>query len=185
MNIKGTAVKVTDEYVKKFYPEKYEVWKETLPEDSKKIFQDIILSSNWYPIKPAFIEPTKVVANFFFASDYEKAAFEIGKYSAEVALKGIYKIFLKVASIPFIIKRTPTIYKTYYDKGNMIVEKTEDNYAILRLFDIDIEHEILFYRIGGWMAGVPPLVGRKFVDLKIDKEIKHNQITATFKFRWE
>jgi len=31
-----------------FHPEKYSIWLETLPENSKKIFMETVLPSSWY-----------------------------------------------------------------------------------------------------------------------------------------
>ena len=94
MKIKGTAVKTTPEYIKKFHPDKYNDWLSKLPPDSRQIMSQPIIATDWYPLTESVTIPTQVIAEMFFNHDEEKAARTLGGYSAETALKGVYKIFI-------------------------------------------------------------------------------------------
>ncbi|MBP1669883.1 MAG: hypothetical protein H6Q21_2249, partial [Bacteroidetes bacterium] len=58
MEIKGSAVKSIPDFIKKEHQEKYNEWLDALPEESRIIFQDAVLPSNWYSLREAGIVPT-------------------------------------------------------------------------------------------------------------------------------
>ena len=105
MKIKGTGIKTTRDFIKTRFPEKYNEWLTTLPESSRKIYTDPISISEWYSIKEGYLIPVDKMIEFFFENDVDTGAEALGKYSAETALKGVYKVFLLVATPAFLMKR--------------------------------------------------------------------------------
>lgn len=161
MQIKGTAVKVTQEYVNHFFPEKYNAWFDNLPEKSKQIFEKAIFPNQWYDLMDAVIIPTMEVSKMFFDRNDEKAAFELGRYSAETALKGIYKIFLRVSSPQFVISRATNIFDTYYTPAVIQIDEKSDKGMSIRLEGFDKENILIMKRIEGWIAKTLELVAKK------------------------
>ena len=51
------------------------------------------------------IEAIKTPGDTFFNGNFLKAAYEMGKFRGEKALGGIYKIFIRIPSLDFIIKK--------------------------------------------------------------------------------
>ena len=83
MEIKGTAVKSIQEFVKNNFTDDYKKWLDTLPENSNKIMMGGVFANNWYSMKDAAIEPTKNIAKLFYSNDIKKAAHISGRYSAK------------------------------------------------------------------------------------------------------
>lgn len=155
MEIKGTSLSNISKYIKKHHPNNYEIWIDELPDASKKIFNDIILVSKWFDLTDGYINPVKVAGKLFFDNNIEKAAYEISKHSSIVSLNGVYKIFVKIASIDFVFKRAVNIFKTFYsDEANLIVEKPTDKTLFLKVTGFEKGEELIFDGISGWADGI-------------------------------
>ncbi len=172
MNIKGTALISTVNFVKKYFAEQYEEFLFALPEKIHIIFQEGILASNWYPVKEAYIESTITIANLFYNGDVEKAAYELGKFSGFEALKGIYKIFVKIASMDFVLKRLDSIFATYYSEGGLKVED-KGKVKIFKITGFKKDEAIIITRIAGWAEALFTVIS------KAPSKVEHTYIEVS------
>lgn len=154
MEIKGTAVKSTRGYIAQHFSTRYQEWLDLLPTESKEYYQEVILSGNMYPIVEALLKPTEVAGDLFFDGDYAKAGYELGKSSAVEALSGIYKIFVKIASVDFVLKRVKSIFSTYYSSGRFDIVSNENNRIEFFVSGFSEGENLIFDRIAGWIDGV-------------------------------
>jgi hypothetical protein len=161
MKIKGTSVLSTLHFVKTKFPSQIQIWIESLPEDSKKIFSNPIIAAQWYAFIPGMIEPTEKIGEMFYNGDKTKTAYETGKFSAEEGLKGIYKIFVKIASTKFVLRKTSQIFNTYYDGASMEILEQTDNTAVFKVLGIQTEGRLFFERLKGWMEKTIEIVNNK------------------------
>jgi len=150
MKIKGTVVKSMQDYIKEKHSEKYNEWFDMLPSESKKIFSDIIFASEVYELIDGIIKPTEVVAVLFFNADTEKAAYECGKYSGYKALKSVYRIFLKITSVDFVLRRAASIFSAYYASGKLETNEYTDEYVKFAISGLNNDEKLALYRISGW-----------------------------------
>ena len=150
MKVKGIAVKSIKEYIKENYPEKYDEWIEAMPEASKKIHQDLIYASKLYSVIDAVLKPTETAAILFDKGDAEKMAYNMGKYSGMKALKSIYKIFVKITSLDFVLKRITSMYSTYYDSGAVKLTHRDDKTAKFLILGLNEAEKLNLVRIAGW-----------------------------------
>jgi len=169
MDIKGTAVKSISEYVQKEYPEKYKAWLRSLPPDSQTIFKDGIISANWYDIEQAAIIPTKKVGEVLF-DDCKKGAWESGRFSAEQALNGIYKLYVKFSSPNHIIDRAGRVFSAYYSGSEMKAINKQKNSVQVEIVKFETPNELIEYRIGGWMERALEISGCDCDTLKVKIE---------------
>lgn len=109
MQVKGTGIKTTKEFVLKNFPDDYEGWIESLSIESKPYFVETTNFTRWYPIKEAYIDPGNKIIELFFQGDIKAGGEALGRFSANYALKGIYKVFLLVASPKHLINRAQKI----------------------------------------------------------------------------
>jgi len=167
MKIKGTAVKSTPQFVKDVHKDKYNKWLASLPQASKDIMQKSIDVTAWYPLTEAVIIPTENIAKLFF-SDSKEAAFEVGKYSAEVALKGVYKVFMMIATPIFMISRAAKIFSTYYDPAEIKVVENKNNKALIQVRKFKEKDCLIAYRIAGWLVSALEMMHKKNVRYNID-----------------
>ena len=180
MEIKGTAVKSTQKFVKENFPDRYEEWIASLSENSRNIYKDIILSGNWYPLIDAIILPTEKIGEIFYNSEIKQLAYDIGKASALQALSGVYKIFVRIASLEFVLKRIKTIFSTYYSTGVFKLVKNDKRIISFEITGFKKGEELIFERIAGWVDGIFNIVSNKTkqVDYTITNK-DNNFIEAT------
>lgn len=183
MKIKGTAVKSIPDFVQSRYPDQYKNWFTQLPPDSQKLFRDGISTANWYDMNHAATIPTQKVGEVIF-KDIKKGAWESGRYSAEVALNGIYKLYVKFASPEHIIERAGRVFSAYYEGSDMRVlnsSKKNVEVAIMQLTNI---HEVIEYRIGGWMEKALEITGCKDLKIEIKSSLSKGADKTLYVITW-
>ncbi len=184
MNVKGIAVRATYNYVKDKYPERFAEWLNSLPHNSKKIFTNQILPSEWYPAYDAVIVPTKLIGTMFLGTP-EKAADEVGRYSAREALKGVYKIFARLSSINYIIKRSVSIYSNYWDTGKFTIISNEKGNSMMRLSEIPDDFYLVIHRVAGWIFEIPLIMKKNLKKYELKKVQRGRYIDGYFYIEWE
>ncbi len=185
MEIKGSAVKSIPEFVKTRYTDQYENWKNALPEGVKEIFEKPVLPSNWYPLSDGGIVPTETLGKVFFNEDSREAAWQAGRFSAEIALTGIYKFFVKASTPHFIIARAGKIFSTYYRPSEMKVMGKGDKSVNLQILKFDEPNEVIEYRIAGWMEKGLEISGCKNVRVSMPKSLARGDEVTEFDIQWE
>jgi len=169
MEIKGSAVKVTYDYVKNYFPDRLNEWIQSLPNESKTIFQKPIYATEWFPLSESVIIPTRQVGVMFFNSNEIEAGLAIGRYSAEMALKGIYKIFVRISTPQFVLSRATSVFSTYYNHAEITIIETSSNKAILDFNQFERKDELIMHRVSGWIE--------KTLDITLKKSIKMNLVS--------
>jgi hypothetical protein len=183
MEIKGSAVKSIPEFIRKFHPEKYSAWMELLPEPSRQIFAGGVLPSGWYPMQDAAIVPTEALGTLIFG-DAVKGAWQCGRYSAESALTGIYKFFIKAASPFFIIERAGRIFSTFYQPSVMEVVQKGTDYVILHITRFDEPSNLIEGRIAGWIEKAMEIHGVSFVTVDITRSLTKGDPFTEIVVKW-
>ncbi len=150
MKIKGTAVRALLHYIDRYHLDIYESWLSQLPGDSKRLFYQTILPSEWYPLYEAAIQPIITLAQMLNRKE-EEIAFEVGRFSAQEALTGVYKFFATLAKPAYIVKRASIMLSTYYDPVEADYESLGPR-KVLLVFGKHKHNEILIYqRVKGWI----------------------------------
>ena len=151
MEVKGTAVIAIRDFVKRNYPNDFLKWVDTLSPDAQAIYSDSIDSTKWYPVGAGAKEPTEQIGKMFFNGDIKEGAMEAGKFSAEKALTGIYKIFVKAANPQYIIKRASRVFATYYRPCEIQVVDVPKNGVVVEMTKVSDRYDAIETRILGWM----------------------------------
>jgi hypothetical protein len=167
MKVKGTAVETLPIFIKLKHGEQaVSQWLDKLQPATKKEFDNGILSSIWYPLRELFIEPTQVLCDLFYGGKMDGAV-EVGRFSAEHALKGIYRFFVKLGSPESLIERASTIFPTYYQPSSMeMADKTKTS-VIFRITRFEEPHAIVEQRILGWIESALRIAGSKSPRVRI------------------
>ncbi len=182
MNVKGTALASIPNLVKTNYPERYDEWFKSLSSESQKIMNRPLVSK-WYPVEFAVIEPTQRICDLFYNGN-ERGAWEAGKFSAEYALKGVYKFFVKLGSPGFIIKRASNIFSFYYDDAKMKVVESEKERTVVHVYNLKPVSRILEYRTAGWMEKSLQLSGCEYVNIQIIKSPIEGDEMIEYLLKW-
>ena len=185
MKIKGTAVKITPEFVKTYFNDGYDKWMDSLPPDSKQIMSNQIIATEWYPLYESVLAPTEIIARLFLNNDVKKAATEVGKHSADVALKGVYKIFVMISTPAFMLSRASSIFSTYYHPADIRVTDSTKNTAKIQIKGIAEKFALVAWRIGGWMEKALEITKRRNINVDIDTNFEPGNEVITISLSWE
>lgn len=185
MEIKGSALISTKDFIKKnFGDDGYEKWLTELSENTAKIYSGSILLSKWYPLKEGLIEPSRVMCNMFFKSDV-KGAWQAGRHSADYSLKGIYRLFVKMGSPQFIVKKASLILPLFYKPSKMSAEMLSDKSCSVRIHEFPDICDIIENRVGGWIEMALELSGSKSNSVKITKSLTSGDEITEFIVSWK
>lgn len=185
MKVKGTAVKSIQQFVREKHPDQYDHWLKSLPVEAQRVMQDAIYATNWYSLHQAVVLPTEHIAHLFFNNDTKKGAWELGRYSAEIALSGVYKVFVKMSSPSFIINRATRIFSTYYHPATMIVPEKSDKSIVVHITEFETPHSTVENRIAGWVERALELSGCKEIKFTISKSLTLGDDLTEFLVSWK
>jgi hypothetical protein len=184
MEVKGTALKTTRDFIKTQFPDQYDKWLDSLEDDSRKIYTSTLDATAWYPFREAYLLPVKKIIELCYGEDIKTGGEQLGSYSAETALKGFYKVFLLIASPQFLMQRASKIFSTFYNPSHVEAEITGPYSAILRVVEfIDID-EAVEYRIAGWIRKALELANCREPGYEIKKSIANGDEVTEIHFSW-
>ncbi len=184
MEIKGTAVKSIYNFVKERHKEKLQLWLDALPAEAKNIMQNPILATDWYDLNKGCVLPTTAL-KVLYNNDVKKAAWESGRFSADSALTGIYKVFIKVSSPNFIISRAGKIFETYYRPSKIEVVSNVGKTVNLHITEFPEPNKVIDYRIAGWMERALEINNCKNVRVNLPQMMSGGFNVTEFDISWE
>ena len=185
MKIKGTILSSLHDFIKEQFPNRFHEWIENIPDKSKELYTGIIMAAEWYPYREGLIIPSEVAANLFYNGDVEKMAWESGRYSAEVGLKGIYKVFVLIATPQFIMKRGGKIISSYYDESELQIGAERPKGVDIRITRFPQSTVITERRIGGWMERALEICNVKNISIDIVSSIAAGDDETVYVLNWE
>jgi hypothetical protein len=184
MEIKGTAVKSIPEFVQKNFPVQYQQWLEALPESSRKIFEGLIFTNNWYPLADSLTIPMRTISKLFYNDDEVRTARTMGGFSADVALNGVYKFFIQFGSPKHIIERGGRVFSTYFQPSEMVVLNATKNGLLVHITKFPEIEVIIENNIAGWMERALEISGCKNVTIEITKSLTRKNSVTEFLISW-
>jgi hypothetical protein len=116
---KASDVLIVKQFICQKSPDAEKVFLEQLSAEADTIYKTVAATS-WMPIEAGFEIYAKAAA-FLYPQD-PKPARRLGYEVNRIQLKGIYKVFIRFASIEYIIKRVSQMWNTYYDAGEACLE---------------------------------------------------------------
>ena len=185
MKVKGTILLSIKNYVKENFPNRFQEWVKKLPSESQKLYQRSILTTEWYDYQHGLIKPSEILATLFFNDDIKKSAWEIGRYSAEIGLKGIYKVFVLIATPQFIMKRGSKILTSFYHPSALDTGEKRENGVDIFVTEFSEPSEIAEYRIAGWMERALEICGVKNITIDINESLLAGADRTAYIINWE
>lgn len=185
MEVKGTALKTTRDFVKNKYPSEYNKWMQTLPAPTRELYESAINVTEWFPIVECYLVPISSICEMFFKGDEKQCGDELGQFSADLALKGLYKVFLIVASPNFLIQRASKIISTYYQPSEVEAYSIDANSAGIRITKFEHLDKALEYRFGGWCKRALELANCSGVTYSINKSKAQGNSVCEIEFFWK
>ncbi len=184
MKVKGTALKTTRDFVKAKFPDKFEFWYDQLPEGTKRFYSGHINVSNWYPFKEAYLIPMEYISKIFYNENEKTAGHELGEYSADIALKGVYKVFLFITSPNYLMTRASKIITTYYNPSEVKIADSNPKSVTLHILKFPEISQVMEYRLAGWCKRALELAHCKGVSYNIEMSLTKADALSCIVFSW-
>ena len=163
VEVKGTGLISTRTYIKEKYPNQYNEWLDNLPSESRNYYSGVIPTTNWFPVKEAYYYPLKAIADMFFNGDMKKAGLDIGDFSASYGLKGVYKVFLMIATPQALMRASKRIIALYYKGVNVDILDVKKKSLVLAATQVCEGNGDMDYRTIGWCVRALELANCKNV----------------------
>jgi len=164
MEAKGVGVLSLQEYVKQKHTDQYEQWLEALPPSARKVMGGRVLPSSWYSMREAMIAPMDVIVRTFHRGDTERARL-VGRFGAEFALSGFYKLLVKVGTPGMLINRSAHYMSLYYRPSTIDVVKNTKGEAVIRISRWPEPSDTLEISMCGWVQCALEISGCKDVSV--------------------
>jgi uncharacterized protein (TIGR02265 family) len=118
-NTKGTDVIALRKILQERGPEFERGFQQSLNPELRELYINIMATS-WTPVEKQ-TALYAAAAQALYPGDPEPLR-QLGRAMAQRSFTGIYKIFLRLPTIQFIMSRTAEVWRTYYDAGEAAVE---------------------------------------------------------------
>jgi hypothetical protein len=185
MKIKGTIISSIHTFVKDKFSNRYQEWLQALPPASQQVLNSTVMASEWYDIENGLLAPTRQLAKMFYDGNLEKASWEMGRYSAEVGLTGIYKVFVLIATPQFIMKRGGKILSSFYHPSVLTTENERPKGVDIIITEFENSTVITESRIGGWMEKALEICGVKNITINKVKSLASGDEKTHYIVNWE
>ena len=185
MEVKGSAVVILPKFIKSSFGTKnFNLWLDSLSEEAKEVYKSKVLITSWFPLKTIFTEPTRKMCDLFYKKDI-MGAWEVGRFSAEYALKGFYKAYVKVATPQALTKRASQIFSTYYRPSSMKIDDISEKRTILKITEFPEMDIIVEMRILGWIEKILEICGCRNISLNVVKSLCHGDSVSEIELTWD
>jgi hypothetical protein len=184
MEAKGTAIAATVEYVRSTHGEDgVRRFLDALPAESRRLLSGIIMPGAWFPVATALEAPTRVACDLFHGGDIS-AAWTIGRFSADTALKGIYKALLVFVSPTTVVERGPGILTNYYRPLKTAVRQLAPTEYALEMSGMDEPSAVVDRRIAGWTERALEMAGAQGLSVRIVRSAADGAPLTEIRFVW-
>ena len=156
---------------------------EKLPQTTRDMFLNGALASEWYPVEEAIVLPTQIMSELCYGHP-TKGAYECGRYSAEISLKGIYKFYVKMSSPKHIIDRASRVLQAYYEPSELKIVSKSSNHVTLHILRFPTKSEVADHRLAGWMEKALEISGCNDIKVNITKSLSKGDRYTEFAITW-
>ena len=185
MEVKGAVLmSLKAQIPKKHGRAEYERWLGKLDPEVARIFRINVSASGWYSLQEYLVRPTEIYCDMFYNGD-EQGSWELGKMSAEYSLHGMYKLFMQLGSVSFILNRAMKILPTFYKPSALRVIEASGTSCIIRITEFPELNKLMEFRIAGWMEGALNIHGCRNVKIDIPASMPDGQNYTEFHITWE
>ncbi len=185
MQVKGTGLITTRDFVKTNFKNDFTKWLYSLPGSSQELYTGPIDSTKWFPMQDGYIIPVDKVVELFYNGDVRKGGEELGRFSANKALTGVYRTFMVMASPMFLMKRASKIFSTFYNPSQINVFENGKKEIFMQITEFPQSSPAVEYRIAGWCAKALEMSKCNDVTFELSKSLSKNDKMTEIIYRWK
>jgi hypothetical protein len=127
---------------------------------TRAVLNEQVLAASWVPFA-VFIDLCVTIDKLFGRGDLALCV-DVGRYTAEVNLPVLYKIFYRVSSPQYILTKGASLWRMNYDAGQLTVE-SGDHSTRLILEHFPTPHRAHCLSVLGWATRSVEMSGGKRV----------------------
>lgn len=178
-NVKATDIVIIREMLKEKGDECMNAMASALQPETFKVLKTV-LSINWIPIKVE-AEILQAASKLFFPDD-SRPLFRLGHKVSGKQFTGIYKFFLRIPSISFVIKNISSTWNTMNDTGAVRVNGLTSNSGMFVVSGLPELTPVQREYICGVISCILELTGVKNVNVE---KVEDDRYEWKWKIRWE
>jgi hypothetical protein len=148
--------------------------------EKARITYDCAITSAW--ITDEREKEIMDVAVAFFFRNHPDPYYELGCLLAQHTLTGIYKVFLRIPTIPYVIRRGSLLWSSFMKKGRVDFKHVKKHSACVVISDIPefrlYQHELL----RGYMHVILEIMGKTDIQIQLDDS---NPAAWTWSLQWK
>jgi hypothetical protein len=133
-----------------------------LAESSRAQLERGVLPHSWVPFE-LFVDVNVVIDRQLGRGDLALCR-EMGRYGAKLNLPTLYRIFYRLGSLPFILRKASRLWEVHYDSGRLDVDTSEESSARLTIADFGTPHRSHCLSVLGWAEAAGELSGVKVLE---------------------
>ncbi len=184
VEIKGMSIIPTAEFVRQRYGDDgYRRWLDALTPQTREVIAVGVLPTTWYSLDEMFVKPTVKICELFFGGD-SRGAWELGRFSADFALSGIYKIFVKIGSPSWMVKKATRILPSYYRPARGELIDSSSTMARFRIYDLIERTGVAELRIAGYLERGLEISGARNCNVKVLKSQSLGDVFPEIEMSW-
>jgi len=150
-NVKGAAITARLRFVQeRFGAEALGRVLGAMSPGKRDVIDARVLPQAWVPYD-VFVDLNVAIDRVVGAGDL-KLCFELGRFSAEVNLPSIYKLFYKLGNPLFIFNKAALLWRVHYDSGVLVPKEDGPKRVRLRIEDFEQPHRAHCLSVLGWAA---------------------------------
>lgn len=139
----------------------------------------------WYPIEPILRYHHALEGLYGRGEGGFEVCEQLGEFSAEWAIKGILKVFIRFRSPQFLMEKNGAVWTRYHDTGRWEVASDEPNHIVGRLHDFAVCDPAFCARLRGWIRGAVKMTGGDNPQVVEARCRCRNADHCEFVIRWE
>ena len=183
-NVRGLSASLAVKYLKKnFGDDGFASILESLEPQDRELFKGMMNPMGLYSAK-AFINLINAADKLFGKGDYAVCR-QIGRFEAEEAFGGLYKVFLELGNPHFVIKRAPLAWRTLNDAGDLEIEQTGDKYVKGKVTDYPDSDKGFCWNLLGYFERVLEMSGAKNVVIQEVKCRCDGDSFCEYEIKWD
>lgn len=166
VELKGSLLSVRFDYLAaKASSEQRQQVLAALSPELRQVTEQGFLSVKWYPFV-YFVELAGTIDRVLGNGDGTMLV-DMGHFAAHAVFRGIYRFFVRLGSVEFVIKRAANVWRQFYTVGSLATERDGKNSVIITLHDFPEPNEELLRSLQGWFSGTAEVSGEKNVETTI------------------
>jgi hypothetical protein len=183
VKIKGSGFAPTLEHIQTVYGEaRLEQVLARLPGDGRQTLLNA-LASGWYPVE--LVGEFMAAIHAELSSEDPQIIRHISRESAKATFGRIYRLFIKMGTPGFIIRRVASVWRTIVSTGTLAVVDQGDHHLVVRLTEFPYRNpDYCGERLTGWFCAPLELSGCEIIEAEHTACTSRGDPHCEWRFRW-